>query len=110
MAEITPEVVAGVVGILLSLTLSYVPGLRERWAALDADQQRGIVAALIVGSSVVIFALACTPSLNFPFAVCPAGGAWRLMSIIIAALVANQSAYAVTPLPTSVKEIRIKRG
>lgn len=93
--ELAPELVGSLVGVLLSLLASYVPGFRDKWAALQADVKRAWMAALLVALSVVIYALACSGS-GF-FVACPAGGAWRLLSIIVSALVANQSTYQIAP-------------
>lgn len=106
--EYAPELIGAVVGVVLSLAASYVPRFREAWAALEPDTKRGYMAVMITAFGVLIYVLACSGS-GF-WVACPAGGAWRLLSIIISALIANQAIYPITPQTTDVKTVKAVRN
>jgi len=87
-----------IVGILLSLIFSYVPGLSTWYDARPTDIKRMIMGGLLIVTTVAIFGLTCTgmgPDLGLT-AVCSKSGALDLLSLLVAALVANQSAFLVT--------------
>ena len=91
----TAETLSAVAGVVLSLAFSYVPGVREWFDALDATRKRLIMAlSLVIGSAGVV-ALSCW--VISPLVACNQGGVVALVSAFIAALVANQSAYLITP-------------
>ena len=93
--EFAPELIGSVVGVALSLFASYVPGFRDEWAGLEPDKKRAYMGAFVVSFGVGIYVLACTATAFF--VACPSGGAWRLVSIIISALISNQAVYPITP-------------
>jgi hypothetical protein len=103
---LTPEVLAAVLGVVLSLAASYVPRFRTWWAALLDDYKRLIMALANILIGVVIYALACSPNTGFPFVVCPTGGFWYLVQVILLALIANQTTDRVSPDTNDVKEIK----
>ena len=52
MVSVTPEFLAAVAGVVLSLAFSYVPGLRDWYEALAGEFKRLIMAGvLLVGRS-----------------------------------------------------------
>lgn len=89
------ELLAGAAGVLMSLIASYVPGVREWFAALDASRKRlvmlGALAAVAIGAT----ALSCAGVLSV--VECSQGGVIALATNFLAALVANQSTYLVSP-------------
>jgi hypothetical protein len=104
--ELTPAIIAGVVGAIVSLCASYLPKFRTWWAALEADVKQAVsfVAMVVVG--VGLYVLACTPSLGFPYVACPVGGLWSLAAIVISALTANQVIDRVSPDLNDVKAVK----
>lgn len=102
---LSPELIASVAGILLSLAFSYIPGLRVKWAAVDPDKQRLIMLGLVVLVAGGIFGLGCANWLIVNLS-CDQAGIQKLVGIIIVALIANQSIYAISPLPADVKEAK----
>jgi hypothetical protein len=104
---LTPEAVAAVLAGIMSLAFTLIPGLNAKFAALSEDVKRAVQAGLSVLIAVVIYAVACTPSISagFPFA-CPTGGAWGLLVTIFLAVTINQGVYAGTPRPSSLKAAR----
>jgi hypothetical protein len=91
----TGEQLSAIAGVLLSLIFSYTPQLRQRFDALDGDRKRQIMAASLVITATAIFALGCLSIVDT--VSCDRKGAFGLIGNIIAALVANQAAYMVTP-------------
>lgn len=93
--KITPELLSGLAGAILSLVLSYVPGLSGWWDTLAPDRKRLIMLALLALAAVGIYAADCYGL--YATGVC---GDWQgLVSVFLAALIANQSVYALSPQP-----------
>ena len=89
------EQLAAIAGIVLSLAFSYIPGLSNWYGALESTQKRLVMAMLLLVVAVGVFAGSCG---NLITAVpCDKGGALALVNAFIAALVANQSAYLLSP-------------
>ena len=89
----TPEYLASVAGVLLSLGFAYIPGLRE-WYDAQAPQRKAQVMALalilVAGGA---FGLACAQIATLTGAAisCDVPGAVSVVKVLIAALVANQA-------------------
>lgn len=95
----TAETLSAAAGIVVSLALAYVPGLAPWFEQLAPLRKRLVLLGALAGVSAGALGLGCTPALA---AVLPAGlvecselGAAKLAASFIAALVANQAAYAV---------------
>lgn len=89
----TPETLSAIAAGLLSLVLAYVPGVRERFAALATDQRRAVVGALILVSA--IGALGATCANVYVTVTCDPDGVNVLVRCVIAALVSNQGTYTL---------------
>ena len=90
----TPELIAGFVGILLSLAMEFVPKFSDWYNALDDTKQK--LVPVVVGLVVVYgaFGLGCI-SLIAAYWACTGLGAWDAMAAFLAFLLANQTTYAV---------------
>ena len=108
--ELTPAIIASVVGMIVSLAASYIPKFRVWWGALEADVKQAVSAAAMILVGVGIYVLACTPSLGFPYVACPTGGLWSLLGIILAALTANQVIDRVSPDMKDVKAAKAAKA
>ena len=91
----TDSTLAELAGILISLAFSYVPGLKEKYAALDAQRKALVMLGALLAACVVIFAAGCLDYLNY--VSCDMIGVKALVSIFITAAVANQATYLLTP-------------
>lgn len=110
----SPETLSSSAAILLSLAFSYIPGLAPRYDALDPTLKRLIMLACLLAVSLASFGLACTPGLySTPLSSsageglgvgCTQAGAFTLAKTFLAALVANQSTYLITPKPSRALE------
>ena len=98
---ISAEDISMTTGILLSVILSYVPGLNTRFAALHPTYKRLIMLLLLVIVAVIAYLLGCIGQSNIE---CSKAGAWGLGRVLAAAIIANQSAYAVTPRTEAVQK------
>jgi hypothetical protein len=95
---VSPEVLAGIAGTILSLAFTYIPGLNDKYDALSKASKQAVMGVLLVIITVAIFGLACSGfAADFNLAVsCDRGGAVSAFNILLAALVANQSVYVLT--------------
>jgi len=75
----TAEMISASAGILLSLVFSYVPGLSDWFNALDGAHKRLVMLAALV------------------LPACSQAGLLSLLEALIAALVANQATYMISP-------------
>jgi len=91
----TPEQLASIAGIILSLVLSYVPGLSDKYNGLDATAKRIVMAVLLLVVSVGALAGSCAGILDI--VQCTSFGLVELVKVFIAALVANQAIYLISP-------------
>lgn len=89
------EQLGALAGVILSLLFSYVPGLNEKFAALEATIKRLVMAALLLVVAVGALGLSCANIINA--VACTQAGALALLDTFIAALVANQATFLLSP-------------
>lgn len=91
----TAEQLGALAGVILSLLFSYVPGLSDKFAGLEATTKRLVMAGLLLLVAIGALALSCA---NLVVTVeCSQAGLIGLVNTFIAALVANQAAYLISP-------------
>jgi hypothetical protein len=100
----TPELLASIAAIVLSLFFSYVPGLNTWYAALTGVWKRVGMAVLMLFTAGAIFGLSCAQVLTY--VTCDQAGALGLIKIFVAALVANQATFLIAPQTANVKAIK----
>jgi len=108
LPELSPELLATIAGTALSLALSYIPGLNVGYAGLNREQKQLIMLGLLVLASVGILGLACTPVLGLVIVECSATGAVRVVTVLIAALIANQGVHSITPEASAVRKAKAR--
>lgn len=91
----TSDLLAALAGILLSLIASYVPGFSPWFKKLDSTQKRAFMAAALLGISLAAFGLSCAQVIDA--VECSRDGALVIVHAFVAALVANQSAFMLSP-------------
>ena len=91
----SPELLSSVSGIVLSLAFSYIPGLNNKFAAIQSDYKRLVMLGALLLVSAGIFGLACIG--RFDAVTCDVDGVWQLVEAFVFAAIANQTAYALTP-------------
>lgn len=103
--EFTPELVAGIVGVILSWLFGWFPGLNTWYAALKSEVKSGIMLGLLALVSVGVYLLAFYGVLQTaePITV------WNLLTVFFTATILNQVAYSITPQNKEVLQIKADR-
>lgn len=95
------ELLASIAGIVLSLVFSYIPGLNSKFAKLDGGVKRLIMGGLLLVTAGAAFGLSCAKI--FPTVACSQDGALGLVRVFVMALIANQSAFLISPETQAVR-------
>jgi hypothetical protein len=99
--QLTPDFLAAVAGVILSLAFSYIPGLNTGYAGLDPTKKRLIMLALLFLAAWGIYGLGCGGILSAGI-TCDRQGAIQVIWMFVLAAIANQSTYQLSPLPSAV--------
>lgn len=88
-----------IAGTVLSLSLTYVPGVNNWYSRYDPTQKRLIMLALLAISASAVYALACLGwGAAWRIAVtCDEPGLFGLIEQLVLAIIANQSIYIISP-------------
>lgn len=81
-------------GSALSLAFSYLPGLQDWYQTLDSKGRAWVMLGVMVLVSVGLFVASCSG--QYVTVACTQDGAIELAKFFFAALVANQSTFAIT--------------
>jgi hypothetical protein len=95
----TVETLSAIVAIGMSLAFSYIPGLGPWYAPLPSEKKQLIMLGALFVVSLGVVGLACTGlAADFGLNItCDRAGVLAVVRAFIAALVANQAAYKLTP-------------
>lgn len=85
---------SAIAGVVLSLAFSYGPGLKDKFETLDPTQKRLVMAALLLIIASASFGAGCRGLLSI---TCDQPGALGLLTSLVAALVANQATFLISP-------------
>ena len=88
-----------VAGTVLSLTFSYIPGVRNWFIEFDPAIKRLIMLALLALTAGVAYGLSCL-GWGFEWGItlsCDQSGLLGLIEQFVVAIIANQSIYAISP-------------
>lgn len=92
----SPEQIAAVVGVVVSLLLEYLPKFSTWFNALADNYQKlitlGIGFVVVAGA----FGLGCAGLLG-PYWACDYAGGWQAVLAFVAYVIANQATYLVLP-------------
>lgn len=88
----TPELLAGLAGVLLSLLFAYIPGAEGWFAALDGVKKRLVMLGLLISAVVLVAIASCTGLYDVGIA-CTQAGIADLIRLFLTAFVANQATY-----------------
>jgi hypothetical protein len=99
---VTPEFLAAVAGVVLSLAFSYIPGLRVAFAGLMPEVKRLVMLGLLAAVAIVIMLLSCSGVVSSGLS-CDRAGIVQIIWIFILAMIANQTAYQISPQPVDVQ-------
>src|SRR3990170_6493928 len=90
----TPELIAGLVGVAFSLGMEYIPWFANWYNALEDKYQRLVPVGLGLVVVYGAFGLGCV-SLIVVYWPCTGLGAWGAFQSFLAFLLANQTTYSV---------------
>lgn len=91
----TPEQISAIAGVILSLAFEFIPGLSDWYNAQEDTSQRLIMLLALLFTVAGAFGLSCAGQLDT--FTCDAAGGWDALAAFVAALVANQATYLITP-------------
>jgi hypothetical protein len=100
--QVTPIVLAGIAGVVLSLAFSYIPGLSTKFAAIAPEYKRLIMLLLLIISTAAIYLLKCGGIVQAGI-TCDQQGLVGLVWSFVVSVMANQSTYSLTPPTAAVK-------
>lgn len=108
--SVTPELVAGAFGFLLSVFFTYFPKVNVGFAKLTTEQKSLIQILGTIGVAVIIFLISCQGWITINIA-CTEKGAVELIKIVFVALTSNQITYLSTKnfMPGKVVEAKASR-
>ena len=89
---------SAIAGILLSLIFSYVPQVQEWYGAKDSKTQSLIMLGLLALVAVATYGISCAgwwPGLTS--VTCDQAGIKSLIEAFVAAVIANQATYVISP-------------
>jgi hypothetical protein len=105
---ISAEFITTAGGVLLSLGISYIPGLQARFDRLDGVHKRLVMLGLLALASLGVFGLACLQwgdagnplqALGVQGVTCSQAGALGLIRSFVLAVIANQATFLISPRP-----------
>lgn len=104
--QFTAELIGAVAGVVISLVFNYFPVLRVKFAALTQETKSlvmiGLMILVVTAVTILDYFDVINAGLTFDKA-----GITRIVFTLLAALVANQSTYLVSPQTRDVREAKI---
>lgn len=92
---LSPETLAMIAGVILSLIFSYIPGARNWFDQYAPEAKRLIMLVLLAVVAFGSYGLACAGILTG--IACTVPGAIDVVWTLILAVIANQAAYSISP-------------
>lgn len=87
--------IATIAGIIITLALAYLPGVKTKWEALDGTRKRLALGILYAAVSIGLYVPSC---FGGPQLVeCSTDSIWGVVLAFLMALISSQSMYAVLP-------------
>lgn len=98
------EELSAAAGIVLSLVFNYVPQVRKWYDLLDETGKRLVMLGALILVAIAVFVLACFNlleelglSITVTALTCDRTGGLTLIRVLIIAIIANQSTFAISP-------------
>lgn len=91
------ETLGSYAGIVLSLFMAYVPGVREWYDRQSAQMKATIMGGLLIVVALAVFGVSCGNL--WPLVECSVNGAKGLFLIAVNTLIANQATYLLAVKP-----------
>jgi len=91
----TSETLSSVFGVVLSLVFSYLPGAEGWYTPLDPNKKRLVMLASLLVITAAVYGLACAG--EYSGLTCDHTGLVAAVKMFVAALIANQATYLISP-------------
>lgn len=91
--ELTAEWLGGAAGVVVSLVLAYVPGVKAEFDELSGVWKRAVLGLALLLVSVLVYSLGCAGVVGN--VACDQSGAVGVVRALVAALIASQVAYVI---------------
>lgn len=98
---ITPESLAALAGIILSLAFSYIPGVSTWYDALTPTPKRGVMLGFLLLAAVGVLAYQCRGD-----GASYSASVETVLTAFVMAAIANQTTAALTPLSADRRVVR----
>lgn len=96
-----------IAGTFLSLVFSYVPKFNEWFAGKGTATKQLVMLGLLVLSTAAIYGMSCLGWTFGAFEVtCDQAGIKQLVEVLVVAIIANQSIFAISPETKKVQEAK----
>ncbi len=105
--DLTPALLAAAASGLISLCLSYIPGLNIKWDRLDPTAKRGIFALILIVLTGVAIGLSCLSIIGS--VSCSKDGFVEAVLILLTCLWTSQTLFTLSPTPKAVEADRLAR-
>lgn len=105
MEKFTPEFLAGVVGVLLTLIFAYFPKLRVAFGGLASEAKSGIMLGLYLLSTAVIFLLGLYGYIPVEVPL----NWFDAVMIFFSLVIVGQPTYSVIPEARDVRDVKLER-
>jgi len=105
LIKLTPELLASIAGIILTLSFTYIPGWRVMYAELSSEKKSLIMLGCLV---VVTSALYLLVKFGVLLPDQPVNG-WTFFWMLYLTLTGNQIVYKISPQPNDVKTAKAQR-
>lgn len=94
MDELSTQI-AAVAGVVITLALAYLPGVKAKWEALDGTRKRLALGILYAAVSIGLYVPSC---LGGPQIVeCSTESIWSVVLAFLMALISSQGMYQILP-------------
>lgn len=90
----TPEYIAGLAGVVLSLAFSYIPKLKDWFDKQDSQYKQLFMLGAMFLVVAFVFGISCLGKSSV-FA-CSGDGAWEALKVFAAAVIGNYVTYGTT--------------
>lgn len=107
--KISAEIFVVLASVVLSVTWSFLPKLRVKFAALESSVKAIVNLILMTLLGVAMFIFTCTNWSPIPGVECTTQGAKALSVLIFIAIAGNYLTYGITSPPDDVKAAKLSR-
>lgn len=107
--KLTSEIFVTLAAVVLSLTWTFLPGLRVQFAALASNIKAIVNLVLMAVLAVVMFLFTCSGWSPIEGVVCSMDGAKALALLVFLAAVGNQVTYLLSTPPGDVLDVKAKK-